>query len=489
MKATPLPVCIAKLRRSLCIFLTFTSFYLVAGVSAAQDKGLGATLDLAEEAQQPQISRVAQRSLENLPSKVDLKPYCPAPGDQGKHGTCTAWSSAYHGRTILEAISADRRSISQNTQEAFSPSFVYNQIRSGSGCDDGTSLAKALSLMKYRGALKAQVVKFDCGFTSWDKYEDIIEPYKIYGYLKLHDVFDSNKVLPVKKALAEKQPVLCGMHIVDSFYQPSGGKFAPTSAERQIVLDRAFLESGKYSGHAMCVVGYDDSVGKNGAFQLINSWGSVWGDGGFCWVEYEDYARFVAQSYTMLNPPSYDDNLSGTIVLETEKGQRMGVQHNPAKQVYMMDESWLAGTRFRIYLQNEAPVHLYAFDFDQSGNSSLVFPYAETVSSYIPYKKNYVPIPDEQHFIEIEDAPGRNELCVIYSNKEIEIDKLIATINARGKEIVAQDQPIEGVIRQELLKLRVTPVPLNQIQFINNEVKFTSKRLKEQCVPLVIRFR
>ncbi|WP_159434804.1 C1 family peptidase [Rubritalea squalenifaciens] len=446
-------------------------------------------MDLEEDAQQPQLSRIAKRSLEDLPSRVDLRPYCPVPGDQGNHGTCTAWSSAYHGRTILEAISADRRSKSENTKEAFSPSFVYNQIRSTGGCDQGTSVPSALSLMKRKGALKAQVLKFNCSFTAWDKYRDITEPYKIYGYLKLHEPFSNNKVLPVKKALAEKQPVLCSMHLEKSFHQPKNGRYVPSSSERQVVIDFNFMRDGKYKGHAMCVVGYDDKVGRNGAFLLINSWGTSWGNGGYCWVEYEDYARFVVQSYSMVNPPSYDDNLSGAIVMETEKGQRMTVKHNPAKQAYTLDENWLAGTRFRLYLENQSPVHLYAFGFDESGQASAVFPYAPRVSSLIPYKKNYVPIPDEEHFIEIEDTPGRNELCVLYSNKEVDLDKLIKAINVRGKAIVQKDLSIDVVIREELNKLGITPVPTNQIQYINNEVRFTSKRLKEQCVPLVIRFR
>ncbi|GAA5495458.1 hypothetical protein Rhal01_01633 [Rubritalea halochordaticola] len=473
----------------------FMSLCLVAALSmicsplAAMAQGLGATLDIEEEARQPQLSRIAKRSLEDLPSKVDLRPYCPVPGDQGKHGTCTAWSSAYHARTILEAIAEDRRSKTENTKEAFSPSFVYNQIRKSGGCDNGTSLAMALSLMQRKGALKAQVLKFNCSYSAWDKYRDITEPYKIYGYLKLHEIFDSNKILPVKKALAEKQPVLCGMHIVESFFRPKSGRFVPSSTERQIVISRSFLQAGKYNGHAMCVVGYDDSIGKNGAFLLMNSWGTSWGNGGFCWVEYEDYARFVVQSYSMVNPPSYDDNLSGAIVMETEKGQRMTVKHNPAKQAYTLDENWLAGTRFRLYLENQSPVHLYAFGFDESGQASAVFPYAPRVSSLIPYKKNYVPIPDEEHFIEIEDTPGRNELCVLYSNKEFDLDKLIKAINLRGKEIVQKGLSMDGVMRQELRKLGITPVPSNQIQFINNDVRFTSKRLKEQCVPLVIRFR
>ena len=41
---------------------------------------------------------------------------------------------------------------------------------------------------------------------------------------------------------------------------------------------------GDEGGHAMVIAGYDDS---RGAFCIINSWGSVWGDNGYAWVGYD----------------------------------------------------------------------------------------------------------------------------------------------------------------------------------------------------------
>jgi hypothetical protein len=47
-------------------------------------------------------------------------------------------------------------------------------------------------------------------------------------------------------------------------------------------------------GHAMLVVGFDDS--KN-AFKIMNSWGTNWGNDGFCWLDYTYFTHAVKEGY------------------------------------------------------------------------------------------------------------------------------------------------------------------------------------------------
>lgn len=481
----------------------------------AQQHGMGAILDDAQYLAQPALASIARRDYASLPRAHSLREFCPVPGDQGETGTCAAWSSAYHARTMLEAIAENRRGAQANSGETFSPSYVYNQIRQSEGCDDGTNLSHALALIRERGCLKASVLRFDCDFSDWTRYEEITKPFVIKDYLRLHLPYGNNKVLPVKKALVEGQPVVIGMHLTRTFFKPgSDGLYRPTEEERQLDLKQV-VEERRFSGHAMTVVGYDDSKGAHGAVQIINSWGPGWGAGGYCWVEYEDYNRFVHQSYSMIGatpepvrpvppepppkpvppvpPPSppqpvYKDTVAGLFLLETERGVRMKGRFDEKRKAYRLAEKHPAGTRFRIYLKNDKPVYLYAFGFDQTGKTFDVFPHQADVSPYIPYHKAHVPIPDDDHFIEVDDVPQRNDLCVIYSVKALPIEKLKERLAARGARLVAERVPLRQAVAEELASLGCAAVPEAQVTHASGEFSFTAKRADEVCVPVVLEF-
>ena len=55
-------------------------------------------------------------------------------------------------------------------------------------------------------------------------------------------------------------------------------------------------------GHAMCAVGFDD---ERQVFIVQNSWGTEWGDHGFCYVPYElmTNERYVYDIWTFRNGP------------------------------------------------------------------------------------------------------------------------------------------------------------------------------------------
>ena len=61
----------------------------------------------------------------------------------------------------------------------------------------------------------------------------------------------------------------------------------------------------KYSpggGHAMTVVGYDDTL-NGGSFRIVNSWGYQWGDNGYAWIRYSDFKKFCSMAmFTWITP-------------------------------------------------------------------------------------------------------------------------------------------------------------------------------------------
>ena len=89
---------------------------------------MGLLLDDSLYANSPTAAPLMRGDYGDLPPSASLKKNAPTPGNQGPYGTCAGWSTAYAGRTILEAI-RNNWTGSIVDKNAFSPSFVYNQIR------------------------------------------------------------------------------------------------------------------------------------------------------------------------------------------------------------------------------------------------------------------------------------------------------------------------------------------------------------------------
>ena len=204
----------------------------------------------------------ADNSKNPLPESVSLLRFAPDRQNQGKQGSCVAWSSVYAARTIVEAASTGQ----QGNSTAFSPAFVYNQI----GLEDcqGSYIQRAMEFMTNKGVLPYNDFPYtdeECSrqptSTLWDKAAQ----NKMHGFTRLTDgeSVDGISVRAVKEHLAKDAPVVIGMMVGGSFMQEMMGKemWAPTNEDRS--------QMG-FGGHAMCVIGYDD---RKQAFQLMNSWG------------------------------------------------------------------------------------------------------------------------------------------------------------------------------------------------------------------------
>ena len=65
--------------------------------------GTGANFNPETIEATPQKIELSFRSFTSMPASYTLEPYCPTPGNQGNHGTCTAFANGYGIATILYA--------------------------------------------------------------------------------------------------------------------------------------------------------------------------------------------------------------------------------------------------------------------------------------------------------------------------------------------------------------------------------------------------
>ncbi len=392
--------------------IIFLILVFLQGISlVAQKRSTGLSFDDQAYAAIPITAPLARGDFDNLPSSISLKAYAPTPGNQGQTGTCVAWSSAFHARSIAESIKLNRTNLNEINANVYAPSFVYNQIRKEPGCDKGTFINEALELLATLGVPKYKDLPFDCDKVINERDLAGASIHKIEGYKALFNANDNNKILPVKKSLAEKKPVLIGMLCPDSFFDAHEA-WQPKTEEYE----------KSFGGHAMVTIGYDDKL-YGGAFLIMNSWGTEWGNSGFIWIRYTDFNHFVKYAFEMIEKQPEERKLEGSLELLQSDGKSMPLK-KVSNALYLTTASYSSGTAFRIYISNNQPAYVYSIGSDLTKKSYTIFPHKENISPFLAYTKSTIPLPDENHYVRMDQQKGKDYLCVLYSATALDIKGL-----------------------------------------------------------------
>jgi hypothetical protein len=241
--------------------------------------------------------------------------------------------------------------------------------------------------------------------------------YPIADYVRLFSVRRGvpgtiqDRVLPVKKSLSEGKPVIIGMNLPESFFR-AREVWRPTESPTRV-----------HYGHAMCVVGYDDNK-HGGAFEVLNSWGTGWGNDGFIWISYRDFAAFVDEAYEVIeNLAMYRDSsrFGASIEIQVFNDTRgMPVVYD-RQGFYRTRWSYPSGTDFRFLMTNHYPAFVYAFACDTGySGPSRIFP-LPGVSPVLDYSESTIAWPGEFNWIRLDDIVGTDYLVVLYAKEPLDI--------------------------------------------------------------------
>lgn len=241
-------------------------------------------------------------SSSNLPAKISFRQYCPVPNQQGNVSTCVGWAAAYGALSTQQNIRMGITNSYQKWARAFDPHFLYNFIKSDNDrwCNNGASIPDAMKVLENYG----------CKPFIWDPWLDCYDkktfgkfPLALASVYKIEDWYSipqSGIVENIKLALSYKLPVSIGMELTQSFMSGTSlsyGLYSPRAGEKYI------------GGHAMCVIGYDDTK-FGGSFEVMNSYGTGYGDQGFIWIRYSDFPYLVREAYVMKMTQYKDDACS-----------------------------------------------------------------------------------------------------------------------------------------------------------------------------------
>ncbi len=229
-----------------------------------------------------------------LPSYIDYtnSEYLPEVRSQGSVNSCVGWSLGYYLRTYQQARDLkwdvkDEDGYDRHDR-VFSSSFIYNQINGGQ--NNPVYFSDATNILKSQGAVTQSIFNEDYDYTQQPNYSVIEKayPHRIMDDLSMNITIDNLEHVKklIKEALvAEELPVL-GIFTGDNWsypYEYQGDSF---------IVSDDYL--GRYGGHAVVIVGYDDDITTpegRGAFKIINSWGNDWADDGYAYITYEAFKQ------------------------------------------------------------------------------------------------------------------------------------------------------------------------------------------------------
>jgi C1A family cysteine protease len=100
--------------------------------------------------------------------------------------------------------------------------------------------------------------------------------YKVASWGYIMPDASTPSTIEMKKAIARYGAIATCVKVTPAFQSYAGGVFD----------EHARLSNPTDVNHAVVLVGWDDTKGRQGSFLLRNSWGIQWGENGYMWIEY-----------------------------------------------------------------------------------------------------------------------------------------------------------------------------------------------------------
>ena len=252
---------------------------------------------------------------------VDLTSEMPPVGNQGQQGSCASWAIAYYHRTQLEY--RERHWDLTDSHHQFSAAFAYNQVNGGG--DNGSSFDDNMPLICEQGC--ANLV--DCPYsdgdcTSWPSesaYSHAI-PFRARTWAWFSTA-DTTGINMIRQLLVNGSTSCLGISVWGNFDNIAAYNYMYCAS------DRTGTNRG---GHLITFVGYNDTLtthdGK-GAFRMVNSWGTGWGQSGYFWMSYQAVMDNYLSSQTagyMTDTAGYAPKLVARVRINHPARDQIGIE-------------------------------------------------------------------------------------------------------------------------------------------------------------------
>lgn len=327
------------------------------------------------------------------PSRFDISTdsatskYLPPVGDQGEIQSCVAWATTYYQFTY-EVNKLRGISTGTDGSNIYSPAFVYNYVNGGTNSQ--IMPYQAYDILRQHGAMKLADFPHDNNNYSYEWPNDEKKMIEALNYRATNasiELDPKSKSAPTSSTEFEiVKSMIANEHIAVVSMKINECKYGKTSDGELCVVRGNKVSSGS---HAMAVVGYDDNIkitagGETltGAFKLINSFGTDWGNNGFIWVAYDalnptsvhesawnysetrDSIFGNKNTFYFITPYECDVNFAGIVSLKSEN--KWGIKYYGNKGSTVDKTKWESDKTLKT---SNYATYKMAFDFYEIGES------------------------------------------------------------------------------------------------------------------------
>lgn len=258
-----------------------------------------------------------------MPARVDIRQHFAQPGDQFDYASCTAWAIGYgimtydHNRALGKQPDQSRK---PKRSEVFSPGYLFNMVKryvepdtSQESCMHGVAIAGTFTIASRWGNVPASVYGFDgalddcrdsvrLGVMDSALYRKLRVPVKLFHPCPGCAPYLEGPFNPLQWQyhLAKGEPILVGVYIDSTFFYR--GDSAHKAGSTRFVWDRP--DAGDGGQHALVCCGYNAA---DTTFLFYNSFGTHWGNNGYCWINYRTLLHQCTEAYVFNG--GYDEEI------------------------------------------------------------------------------------------------------------------------------------------------------------------------------------